>query len=156
MKKNYIIFNILTVVAYFYGVLLCATLVLLPLGVYAVISAHRYSEFADFTAGQVVQNKKRMQNWIIFGCVLYFPIGLIGLMCLNVKPEDVTVEEPKQEAEQPTEPQTEQPTVEVEIHNPTTTAEKEEKLEKLLRFKEKGLITEEEFEQAKQQLTEDK
>ena len=53
--------------------------------------------------------------------------------------EEKTEEEPKE-------------TVEVEIHTPETDAEKAEKLEKLERFRQNGLITQEEFEQAKQDL----
>lgn len=151
MKKNHVVFNILTVVAYFYGVILCASLVLIPLGVYAVISAHRYSEFADMTLVQLSQNKNRIKRWVVFGCVLYFPIGLLGLLTLSSIDNNVVVEDAQPEPTE-SEKKEEQPAVEVEVHVPTTEAEKNEKLAKLERFKQNGLITEEEFEQAKQQL----
>ena len=93
MKKNHVVFNILTVVAYFYGVILCASLVLIPLGVYAVISAHRYSEFAEMTLVQLSQNKNRIKKWVVFGCVLYFPIGLLGLLTLSSIDNNVVVED---------------------------------------------------------------
>lgn len=151
MKKNYVVFNILTVVAYFYGVILCASLVLIPLGVYAVISAHRYSEFAEMTLVQLSQNKNRIKKWVVFGCVIYFPIGLLGLLTLSSIDNNVVVEDAQPESTE-SEKKEEQPAVEVEVHVPTTEAEKNEKLAKLERFKQNGLITEEEFEQAKQQL----
>lgn len=158
MKKCNIIFNILTVIAYFYGILLCATLILIPVGVYAVISAHRYSDFANYTPFQLSQNKKKIKNWITFGCVLYFPLGLIGLLCLpqinnNIVVEDTEPQPAQTTQEQSTTQQTEpEKTVEVEIHTPETEAEKNEKLAKLERFKQNGLITEAEFEQAKAEL----
>lgn len=156
MKKCNIIFNILTVLAYFYGILLCATLILIPVGVYAVISAHRYSDFANYTPFQLSQNKKKIKNWITFGCVLYFPLGLLGLLCLpeinnNVVVEDVQVQE-NPETETSTSKEEPEKTVEVEIHTPETESEKAEKLAKLERFKQNGLITEAEFEQAKAEL----
>ena len=160
MKKNYIIFHILTVLAYFYGIILCASLVGIPLGVYAIISAHRYSEFAEYSQFQLSQNKQRVKNWVYFGAVLYFPFGLIGLLCLtsinnNVSVEEV-VSEPEKSPDESESEQKEKETVEVEIHTPSNDAEKAEKLAKLERFKQNGLITEEEFEQAKQQLYGDK
>ena len=140
MKKNYIIFHILTVLAYFYGIILCASLVGIPLGVYAIISAHRYSEFAEYSQFQLSQNKQRVKNWVYFGAVLYFPF----------------VSEPEKTPDESESEQNEKETVEVEIHTPSNDAEKAEKLAKLERFKQNGLITEEEFEQAKQQLYGDK
>lgn len=156
MKRCKIVFNILTVIAYFYGILLCATLVLIPLGVYAIISAHRYAQFAEFSQYYLNTNKQNITKWIIFGCILYFPIGLIGLMCLkqlNIVGEPEVAEATVETAEQTDKPQTEKnEPVEVEIHTPQTEAEKAEKLEKLERFKQNGLITQEEFEQAKSEL----
>lgn len=152
MKKCQTIFNILTVIAYFYGVLLCATMVLIPLGVYSIIAAHRYSAFAEYNQYQMSINKQKIKNWIIFGCILYIPFGLIGLICLgfvdnNVTVDNLTVETPADNVDE-----TNKPVVEVEIHTPQSESEKAEKLEKLKRFKENGLITEEEYQQAKNDL----
>ena len=158
MKKCNIVFNILTVIAYFYGIVLCATLVLIPLGVYAVISAHRYSDFAGYSQFQLSQNKQNIKKWIAFGCVLYFPFGLLGLLCLSEINNNIVVEDSAQTQEQSSSQdgqsavEAQEQTVEVEIHNPQTQAEKAEKLEKLERFRQNGLITNEEFEQAKSQL----
>lgn len=155
MKKNKIVFNILTVIAYFYGVLLCSTMLLIPLGVYAVISAHRYADYAEYSQSQISQNKQNIKKWIVFGCVLYFPFGLIGLLCLpslnSAVVEDVIVETPNVKTTE-TQPTQEPQPVEVEIHTPETESEKAEKLAKLERFKQNGLITESEFEQAKAEL----
>ena len=92
---------------------------------------------------------------IVFGCVLYFPFGLIGLLCLpslnSAVVEDVTVETPNVKITE-TQPAQESQPVDVEIHTPETESEKAEKLAKLERFKQNGLITESEFEQAKAEL----
>lgn len=153
MKKCQTIFNILTVIAYFYGVLLCATMVLIPLGVYSIIAAHRYAEFVDYTQYQMSINKQKIKNWIIFGCILYIPFGLIGLMCLKYVDSNVVVENVVgRDITEGDVLQQDKPTVDVEIHNPQSEDEKAEKLEKLKRFKENGLITEEEFQQAKNEL----
>lgn len=162
MKKNAIIFNILTVIAYFYGLFLCATIIAIPLGVYAVISAHRYSYFADLSPVNLAMRKSQVTNWIIFGAVLYFPFGLIGLLILSSISNNVSVTDVQdnstfqaqssasQDAASTIKP--EQPTTEVEIDNPISEEEKAEKLEKLKRFKENGLITAEEYDQAVSQL----
>lgn len=154
MKSSKVIFHILTVIAYFYGVLLCATMILLPLGIYAIISAERFALFAELSPYQMLQNKQNIKKWVTFGCILYFPIGLIGLIPLKNINNNVVVEEPAAQETNQEEKTEEEPkeTVEVEIHTPETDAEKAEKLEKLERFRQNGLITQEEFEQAKQDL----
>ena len=155
MKKlNYVIYNIMTVVAYFYGIILCATLILFPLGVYSIISANRFSTFADYNDVEFAMHKQTIKVWTIFGCILYFPLGLFLLIPLakannNVVVEDVKTEEPKEQQPEKTE------AVEVEIDVPKTSAEKQEKLAKLKRFKENGLISEDEYNQAKAQLEEE-
>ena len=141
----------MAVIAYFYGIILVATLVLLPLGIYSVIAAHRYSRYSEMNQVELAMNKQIIKAWVIFGCVLYFPVGLISLiayfgMSNNVVVNNVETKEPEQKND--TEP------VEVEIDIPKTQAEKQEKLAKLKRFKENGLITEEEYNSAKSQLEE--
>lgn len=152
MKKCQTIFNILTVIAYFYGVLLCATMVLIPLGVYSIIAAHRYSDFAEYNQYQMSINKQRIKNWIIFGCVLYIPFGLIGLICLGYVDNNVVVENVTTTESTVDSVVQDKPVVDVEIHTPQSDNEKAEKLEKLKRFKGNGLITEEEYQQAKNDL----
>lgn len=152
MKKCQTIFNILTVIAYFYGVLLCATMVLIPLGVYSIIAAHRYAEFSEYNQYQVSINKRKIKNWIIFGCILYIPFGLIGIACVKYIDNDVVIDDAATQEPVSSGVDQEKPVVDVEIHTPQSADEKAEKLEKLKRFKEKGLITEEEFEQAKNDL----
>lgn len=153
MKKNKIIFNILTVIAYFYGLFLIATLILIPVGIYAIISAHRYSYFADLTPASLAMRKKQVTSWIIFGAVLYFPIGLIGLFCLNSVSNNITVSDVQEpESETNSTANSSNSATEVSIDNPITEAEKAEKLEKLKRFKDNGLITPEEYEQAVSQI----
>ena len=103
---------------------------------------------------ELSMNKKLVQAWTIFGCVLYFPFGLISLIPYfsisnNVVVNDVKEQEPQQQKSD-SEP------VEVEIDVPKTESEKAEKLAKLERFKANGLITEDEYNQAKAQLEEDK
>jgi uncharacterized membrane protein YraQ (UPF0718 family) len=147
MKKNYIIFNILAVLAYFYGVLLLATIIGIPVAVYSIIAAHRFSAYADMTNIELCQKKKTVTGWIIFGAVLYCPFGLIGLLVLPDISNNVSVENVAQNAE-PSTNAGEQTVTEVEIHEPTTQSEKEEKIEKLKRFKYNGLITEDEYNSA--------
>lgn len=155
MKKTKIIFNILTVFAYFYALLFCATMVLIPLGIYGIIAAHRFSDFAEYTPFQLSQNKTRITNWIIFGCFGIFPFGLLGLLCLSDLNNNIDVQSAENDKNSETESQqnsTEHEKVEVEIHTPQSESEKAEKLAKLKRFKENGLITEEEYQQAKNDL----
>ena len=157
-KKNNIVCSILTVIAYFYGIMLIATIILIPVGIYSVIAANRYSSYSEMQEPELAMRRQSVLGWIIFGSILYFPLGLLLLLVLpsinnNVVVEDVQREIKVEEAEQPAESENQEP-AEVEIHEPKTNQEKAEKLAKLERFKNNGLITEEEFEQAKKQLEE--
>ena len=151
-KSNYAIYSILAVISYFYGIILCASLILFPLGVYAIISAGRYSTFAEYNDVEFAMNKPYIKLWTIFACILYFPLGLLALIPYAKSGNNVIVEDIKVEESQPQQ-QTEP--VEVEIDIPKTEREKQEKLAKLKRFKENGLITEDEYNQAKAQLEEE-
>ncbi len=164
-KLNYIIFNILTVLAYFYGVVLLASIIFIPISVYSIIAAHRFSAYADMNSYELACNKQRVRGWIIFGCVLYFPFGLLGLLCLpslsnKVKVTDTTESafeaQTSSETNAETEPKEPDIVTEVEVNQALTPAERAEKIEKLTRFKDNGLITEDEYKQAISQLDEDK
>lgn len=154
-KKNNIIFSIFTVIAYFYGIMLVATIILIPLGVYSIIAANHYSTYSEMQETELAMHRKSVLGYIIFGSILYFPIGLLLLLVLPSINNNIVVEPAseikvqeihQEETQENTEP------VEVEISEPVTSEEKAEKLAKLERFKNNGLITEEEFEQAKKQL----
>lgn len=152
-KLNNIVFNILTVLAYFYGVALCATIVLIPVGVYSVIAAHRYSAYADMNMIDATYHKKQRTAWIIFGCVLYFPFGLIGLLGLratnnNIDVSSVTASSQDGQSAYGQNSQPQAQPVEVEVSQPLSPEERREKIEKLNRFKQQGLITEDEYNQA--------
>ena len=86
--------------------------------------------------------------------MLYFPLGLIGLLGLratsnNIDVSDVppvsTQTEQTNFGEQPN--ANSQPT-EVQVSQPLSAEERREKIEKLTRFKQQGLITEDEYNQA--------
>jgi flagellar biosynthesis component FlhA len=107
-------------------------------------------------------DKKTLSRYFVFVAIVCFPLGLIsGLAYLflygnNVKVEefnyvkitDVAPEEKQEEpqTEEVKEEQQEEPVQE------ETEEEKLEKLKKLENFKEKGIISEEEFEMAKEQM----
>ncbi len=149
MKSNKIVCNILAVLGYFYGVALIATLILMPVGIYSIIAARRFSDYSEMNGVELAMHKNALTGWVIFACILYFPFGLISLLTLKSVSNEISVTTVE---EKPSE--TKQEAVEVEVLTPTSDEEKKEKLEKLKRFKENGLITEEEFNQAKAELEE--
>ena len=94
-----------------------------------------------------------MLRALLFGCVLYFPLGLLGLITMKSIDNNIVVTNTNTDVAD-NKQETPKETVEVEINTPVSESEKLEKLEKLKRFKENGLISEEEFEQAKAELEE--
>ena len=162
MKKAKITLNILAVISFIFGALYCFSLVFIPIGVYCFAAGRLFAYKADHMMDSYSADKKTLSRYFVFVAIVCFPLGLIsGLAYLflygnNVKVEefnyvkitDVAPEEKQEEpqTEEVKEEQQEEPVQE------ETEEEKLEKLKKLENFKEKGIISEEEFEMAKEQM----
>ena len=127
-----------------------------------------FSELFSTKAEHVLDNysadQKTMKGYFIFTAIACFPLGLLSILAYyflygnNVKVDNfnyvkiTTVE--KEEKEPEVKPESENIPEEKseESASEETEAEKLEKLEKLKNFKEKGIISDEEFEMAREQM----
>jgi biopolymer transport protein ExbB/TolQ len=108
-------------------------------------------------------DQKAMRNYSIFVSIVCFPLGLLSLIEYfriygnNIKVETTKVIKTELNEEQRLHEDADFiPDEKQEEIKEETEEEKLEKLEKLRNFKEKGIITEEEFEMARQQMFGDK
>ena len=156
MKSLKVLFNIMSVICFIYGIAYIFTLVFIPIGVYCFISAKRFSYKAEHLFDTYALNNKDLRNHVIFVSIACFPLGLLAIipyylltsnkvkvseLKLQEKTEDVKEESQKEESNQ-----------EKVQEKTETEEEKMEKFKKLQNFKEKGIITAEELEMARVQL----
>lgn len=177
MKSAKVLFNISAVICFLYGALYVFSLVFIPLGVYCFIASKRFAYKADHLFDMYAIDDRVLKNYVIFASIACFPLG-----CLSIIPyyllvsnkikikgfnvvtneseqeeqvAEVKVEEVKEEKMQETKEEIkEEPKVETQETEKVeeTEAEKLEKFKKLENFKEKGIISEEELEMAREQL----
>ncbi len=164
MKVTRIFLNIMSVVCFVYGALYCFSLVFIPVGVYCFIAGRKFSYKAEHMFDLYTIDNKTIKNYTIFVCIACFPFGLLALIpCYMLLSGKASVSEFKatrvtdvdtQEKIVETNEDDSKPEVQVEAQTmqEVSEEEKQEKFEKLKNFKEKGIITEDEFEMAKKQL----
>ena len=162
MKANKVLLNIVSVFCFLFGACYIFSLVFIPLGIYCFSAGKLFSSKADHLLDNFVADKKLMRNYTIFVSIVCFPFGLLSLIAYfgiygnNVKvqtAESVKIEPVEETVEGSVEVETKEVTEEkIEEVTEETEAEKLEKLEKLRKFKEKNIISEEEFEMAKEQM----
>ena len=162
MKASKILFNISAVICFIVGALYLFTLVFIPVGVYCFIASKRFAFKADHLFEDYSISNETLKNWVIFASVACFPLGMISIIPYmlmtsnNVKvsssagttiklSEDDSKADFKPEVEEVKESETVEAVEE-------TYEEKLEKFKKLENFKEKGIITDEELEMAREQL----
>lgn len=167
MKSSKILLNIMSVVCFIYGALYSFTLVFIPIGVYCFIAGRRFSFKAEHLDDKMFLSDDDFKKYVIFSSIVCFPFGLLSIIPYiiltnnNVKistyqTESVkveTVEEKQEEIE--TESSKEEKTAEevkVQKEEEMTEEEKQAKFQKLQNFRDKGIITEEELELAREQL----
>ena len=162
MKVTRVFLNIMSVVCFVYGALYCFSLVFIPVGVYCFIARRKFSYKAEHMFDSYTVDNNTIRNYTIFVCIACFPFGLLSLipcyMLLTGKANTsefkaTRVTEVESETEEKTE-ESEKPEVQAEVQTMQEVSEEEklEKFNKLKNFKEKGIITEDEFEMARKQL----
>lgn len=160
MKTSRILLNISTVICFIFGALYVFSLVFIPIGIYCFIAAKRFREKADHLYDNMAMNNDVFKNYVIFVSIACFPLGLISIIPYfmiisnNIK-VSTTVEEDngiKISSVVDNEEIKEEKTEEVEVHIEETEEEKIAKFNKLKNFHEKGIITDEELEMAREQL----
>lgn len=173
MKSAKVLFNISAVVCFLYGALYVFSLVFIPLGVYCFIASKRFAYKADHLFDMYAINDKVLKNYVIFASIACFPLGCLSIIPyyllvsnkIKIKEFNVVTNESEQEeqvAEVKVEEVKEENTQEIKEESKVeiqetekveeTEAEKLEKFKKLENFKEKGIISEEELEMAREQL----
>lgn len=162
MKASKILFNISAVICFICGALYLFSLVFIPIGIYCFIAAKRFVYKADNMTDIITMPNKVLKNWVIFASIVCFPLGLVSAVAyailtnnnIKVTDSDKDTSEPtvtisdSEETEEYQKPET----IEVEAHREETLEEKQAKFEKLKKFHEKGIITDDELRTAKEQL----
>ena len=160
MKANKVLLNITAVFCFLFGACYIFSLVFIPVGIYCFSAGKLFSHKAEHLLDNFVADKRTMKAYTIFVSIACFPFGLLSVIAYlgiygnNVKietAESVKVESVEEPANFVVE---ESVNDEVKKESAKEEAEEEklEKLEKLRKFKEKNIITEEEFEMAKEQM----
>lgn len=160
MKKNKVLLNIVSVFCFVYGALYIFSLVFIPIGIYCFSAGKKFNYKADHLLDNYAIDKKSMKFYTIFISIACFPFGLLSIIAYfgiygnNVKVDGyeytrVTSVEEKAETFK-----SEEDTVSEENASGVKETEEEKlaKLEKLKNFRDKKIITEEEFEMAKEQM----
>ena len=160
MKLNKVLLNIASVISFIFGAFYIFSLVFIPVGIYCFTAGKRFSYKADHLLDNYAVDKKVLYGYSIFVSVVCFPLGLIALIAYlriysnNIKVE--TAENSNLESDKETIVQDNEIDIKTESSQTNvqeeTEEEKMEKLEKLRKFKEKGIITEDEFEMARKQM----
>ncbi len=165
MKANKVLLNITSVICFIFGACYIFSLVFIPVGIYCFVAGKLFSHKADHLFDNYVVDKKAMKAYTIFASIACFPLGCLSIIAYfgiygnNVKVEKTELvnfnifDAPEtEESEQTNEEVTVEVEEKVEPEKEETEEEKMEKLEKLRKFKDKNIITEEEFEMAKEQI----
>ncbi|MBQ7452922.1 MAG: SHOCT domain-containing protein [Clostridia bacterium] len=153
MKNNgSVIEIIMATLGYIEGVILCLSLVFLPLGIYVIAGANYFMMCTKLNDNEIMAVAGHIKAYSIFFSIVLFPIGLLSLaivpLCRSNKvsvedaPMEGFVQTEEQKSSEPTEPQFQRVVSEEEL----------EKFEQLKKYREQGLITEEEFSRAKEEL----
>lgn len=169
MKSSKVLLNIMSVVCFLYGALYSFTLVFIPIGVYCFIAGRRFSFKAEHLDDKMFLNDQDFKSYVIFSSIVCFPFGLLSIipyMILtnnNVKISTQettlikveTIEEKEESQEETKTENNEEKSVEevtAQKEDEMTDEEKQAKFKKLQNFRDKGIITEEELELAREQL----
>lgn len=153
MNKSSVWCTIMAVLGFIFGVGYCFTIILIPVAIYCFIGAKRYMEWANLTDSQLLVEKQSLINWAIFFSIVGFPLGLISIVpaCMISNNNIVVTDVKTEDAEKTTASET-------ETGNETKETVEEEELsdietiEKLNNLKKEGLITEEEYSRAKDEV----
>lgn len=160
MKSSKVLLNITSFFCFIYFAIYIFTLVFIPIGIYCFIAGKTFSYKAEHLDETMRISNQQFKNYVIFVSIFCFPFGLLSIIpYLKLTSNNVVIsdaETTKSNEEKESDREETQKTVETEVINKEnqeeTMEEKIEKFKKLQRFKENGFITEEELEQAREQI----
>ena len=147
------------VVSYIAGIVYCCSLLFLPIAIYCIIYGNRYIQAAKLTNSQFAMAKPALLVPTIVITIFAFPIGLITLVpYFMAGSNNVKISEGSQPNTPPVGETVKADVDMVTIQSDDTnnsqdlTSEELEKLEKLASFRNQGLLTDDEYNQAKDQI----
>lgn len=165
MKISKVILNIESVVCFIFGALYSFSLVFIPVGVYCFIAGRRFSYKAEHLDNDMFLSNKHFKYYVVFVSIACFPLGLLSIIPYvlvvgnRIKitndaglklQKDAETEIKTVETIEGEEKQTQEAVIQKD--DELSDEEKQAKFEKLQNFRDKGIITEEELEQAREQL----
>ena len=145
-------FYILTVLGYAAGIILFASLIFIPVGIYLIAGAITYYKLARVSDNELYYYANLLKNWSIFFSIFLFPLGLISIIPFklassnNIKVssfDEKTENQRESGSKNADEKQTEQVIVSQEAM---------EKFMEIKKYHDNGLITDAEFERAKESI----
>ena len=151
-------------ISYVVGVMYCMSLIFLPIAIYAFIYGNRYMRMANLKNGDLIHAKPYLVSASIFVSIAGFPIGLLTIIpaCIAGAKESKS----NQKFDNSTAHAEAEPVVadEVEVNDIDISSDQQmklsnedlEKIEKLAKFRQQGLLSKEEFEEAKRQIIDKK
>ena len=163
MKKSKVLLNVTSFFCFVYFALYLFTLVFIPIAIYCYIAGKNFSYKADHLDDTMKMSNLHFKRYVIFVSVFCFPFGLLSIIPYlylttnnvvitdlkysNTENETQNIESQSEAVQYETESE-----IETQEEKPETQEEKLEKFRKLQNFKDKGFITEEELEQAREQI----
>ena len=151
MKNKAVVLEyILAILGYVEGAILCISLVFLPLGIYVVSGAGYFLAATKLTDSEIGVIRNHITNYAILFSIMLFPIGLISLLIVPLcASHNISVEDGEM-AQEPSSTNKEPQTASQRV----LTEEEIAKLDELKKYRDKGVITEDEFIKAKKSLFE--
>lgn len=166
MKKNKVLLNIVSFFCFVFGALYIFSLIFIPIGIYCFSAGKKFNYKADHMLDNYGVDKKTMKFYTVFVSIFCFPFGLLSIISYfgiygnNVKVDgfqytrvtEVSKSDENEKAEQEVREENAVTDVEKTEVREESEEEKLEKLEKLKNFRDKNIISEEEYEMAKEQM----
>ena len=153
MKNKAVILEyFLAVLGYLEGIALCLSLVFLPIGIYAISGANLFLATTKLTDSEIGIIRNRITNYGVLFSIILFPVGLLALLIVPICAGHNIKVETSQDGASEENMATIQPK---EATQRVVSEEELAKLEQLRKYRDQGIITEEEFIKAKQSIFED-
>ena len=160
MKTSRVLLNISAFICFVFGAIYLFTLVFIPIAVYCFIAGKRFSSKAEHIDDLYSIDNRVFKNYVVFASIACFPLGLISIIpYLRLTGNNIKINRVEEESkvtittnETVDEKKEEVQSVEAQKEDILSDEEKMKKFKKLENFKEKGLITEDELEMAREQL----
>lgn len=162
MKTNKVLLNIVSFFCFIYFAIYIFTLVFIPIGIYVFLAGKNFAYKAEHQDDTMRLDNKTFKRYMIFTCIFVFPFGLLSIIpYIRLTSNNITIstvkvsdESSNENPSMPSNPSSEETESASNGENShiETEEEKQEKFQKLQNFKEKGYITEEELEQAREQI----